>query len=99
MTACAGPDFEDVEVRRPLMLQARERSVANRSRQMRLAFLDRLCVIRRGHRILAEASIIQLFDVHASGVAQAGGTGKLPLPHRNIVKQAVAVTDGRPFMH
>ena len=64
MTARAGPDFEDVEVGRPLMLQARERCVANCAGQMRLTFIDRRGVIGRGHRVLAEAGIIQLFDVH-----------------------------------
>ena len=70
MAAHAGPDLEDVEIGRALMLQAGEGRVANRARQMRLAFLDRLRIFGGGHRVLAEASIIQLFDVHRRMLAR-----------------------------
>jgi hypothetical protein len=64
LSAHARANFHDVEVGRTLMLHARERGVANRTRQVGLTFLHRHGVIGGGHRVLAEASIIQLFDVH-----------------------------------
>lgn len=73
VAANPGTDIEDVELGRSLLLQARQRRVANRARQMRLTFFDRFRVIRRGHRVLAEASIIQLFDVHGNMLARRAG--------------------------
>ena len=70
LSADAGTDFHDIEVRRTLMLQAGQRSIADRARQVRLAFFDRGGVIGGGHRVLAEASIIQLFDVHRTILAR-----------------------------
>lgn len=87
MTANPGADIEDVELGRPLLLQARQRRVANRARQMRLTFFDRFRVIRRGHRVLAEAGVIQLFDVHGSDVGEASRRGKAAVRHRLIVRQ------------
>lgn len=88
MTANSGANLEDVELGRPLLLEARQRCVANRSRQVRLTFLDRLGVVGRGHRVLAEAGIIQLFDVHERDVGEATLRGKVPVGHRLIVRQA-----------
>lgn len=70
-----------------MKLQARERCVADRARQVRLTFLDRRRIFGRGHRVLAEASIIQLFDVHAGDVVETRRAGKTAVGHRLIVRQ------------
>ena len=70
LSAHPGADFHDVEVGRTLMLQAGQRGIAHRARQMRLAFLDRSGIVGRGHRVLAEAGIIQLFDAHGAMLAR-----------------------------
>jgi hypothetical protein len=64
LLAHSGADFHDIEVGRTLMLQAGHRGIAHRARQVPLAFLDCGRIVGRGHRVLAEAGIIQLFDVH-----------------------------------
>lgn len=69
----SGANFEDVQFGRPLMIQARQRRVADRASQMGLTFLDRRSIVGGGHRVLAEASIVQLFDVHWAMLAKPVG--------------------------
>lgn len=76
MAARARTYFEDVEVGRTLVLHACERGVADRTCQVRLAFFDRRRFVGRGHGVLAEARIIQLFDVHGAMLARPTTQGR-----------------------
>jgi hypothetical protein len=46
------------------VLQARELSIAHRSIEVSLTLVQRCRTVRSGHRLLAELSVIEMFNVH-----------------------------------
>ena len=46
------------------MLQTRKLSIAHRSIEVSLTLVQRRRAVRSGHRLLAELSVIEMFNVH-----------------------------------
>ena len=65
-------ELDHVEVGRPLPLHAGQRCVADCAGKVRLAFLERLRVVRGGHRQFAQKRVIQLLDLHRGIFTGAG---------------------------
>ena len=57
-------ELDHVEVGRPLPFHAGERGVADCTGKVRLAFLERLRVVRGGHRQFAEKRVVEMLDIH-----------------------------------
>ena len=68
------PEVDHVDVGRALTLHAGERGEADRAGKMGLAFLQCFRVVGRGHRLFAEAGIIEMLNVHVGILSTAAAS-------------------------
>lgn len=87
LAAHSRSNLDHIEVGRPLLLQAGERSVAHRPIEVRLALFERCRSLSRGHLLLAKLGIVQRLGVHASELLDSAVHENRPIRGRADVRQ------------